>query len=317
MTTISAIFAAVVLVAPVLAVPTDVFYDDFESPVSSEQPDNGAYPGDWTASPAGGCYTASAHDAGETPYEGSQVLRYNYVYGEGNFARGSFESALTTGEALHAEMAIWLKMPETTGTFNLRFLDSSDNILFNATNKQEGYIRNSADDQNYTTLTWLTDDWNFFEVDYVVGSTSLTYTLNSTSQTLATAAHSEISQIWLGSGGASPSDFLVDVLLVQADSGGGPVYNRGDVTEDDFVGADDLVRILTHWGESGSVPWENGDCAPYGDGSAPGDDFVGADDYVEVLTYWGTDYSSPEPTPEPATMLVLALGAGLALLRRR
>ena len=95
-----------------------------------------------------------------------------------------------------------------------------------------------------------------------------------------------------------------------------PAHNRGDVTDDDFVGADDLVRILTHWGESGSVPWENGDCAPYGDGSDPGDDFVGADDYVEVLTYWGTDYSSPEPTPEPATMLVLAFGSGLALLRR-
>ena len=96
-----------------------------------------------------------------------------------------------------------------------------------------------------------------------------------------------------------------------------PTYNRGDVTEDDFVGADDLVRILTHWGESGSVPWENGDCAPYGDGSAPGDDFVGADDYVEVLTYWGTDYSAPEPAPEPATMLVLLAGAGLAVARRR
>ena len=98
--------------------------------------------------------------------------------------------------------------------------------------------------------------------------------------------------------------------------GGGPVYNRGDVTEDDFVGADDLVRILTHWGESGSVPWENGDCAPYGDGSAPGDDFVGADDYVEVLTYWGTDYSSPEPTPEPATLGLLLIG-GVLVLRRR
>ena len=100
-------------------------------------------------------------------------------------------------------------------------------------------------------------------------------------------------------------------------SGEGPApKNRGDVTEDDFVGADDLVRILTHWGESGSVPWENGDCAPYGDGSAPGDDFVGADDYVEVLTYWGTDYSSPEPAPEPATLGLLLLG-GLAMLRRR
>ena len=94
--------------------------------------------------------------------------------------------------------------------------------------------------------------------------------------------------------------------------------NRGDVTEDLFVGADDLVRILTHWGESGSVPWENGDIAPYGDGTNPGDDFVGADDYVEVLTYWGTSYPAEpgEAVPEPAAMGVLLLG-GLALLRNK
>ena len=64
-----------------------------------------------------------------------------------------------------------------------------------------------------------------------------------------------------------------------------PTHNRGDVTGEGFVGADDLVAILTNWGGTGNVPWENGDIAPYGDGSDPGDDFVGADDYVEVLTY--------------------------------
>ena len=106
------------------------------------------------------------------------------------------------------------------------------------------------------------------------------------------------------------------ILLVPTDAPP-PLYNRGDVTEDDFVGADDLVRILTHWGESGAgVTWADGDCAPYGDGSAPGDDFIGADDYVEVLTYWGSDYSTPEPAPEPATIGLLVIG-GLALLHRR
>ena len=94
--------------------------------------------------------------------------------------------------------------------------------------------------------------------------------------------------------------------------------NRGDVTEDLFVGADDLVRILTHWGESGpAVTWSDGDCAPYGDGITTGDQFVGADDYVEVLSMWGTSYpAEPTPTPEPATLGLLLLG-GLAMLRRR
>lgn len=92
---------------------------------------------------------------------------------------------------------------------------------------------------------------------------------------------------------------------------------RADVTGDDFVGADDLVRILTNWGESSpDITWADGDCAPYGDGYNPGDDFVGADDYVEVLTWWATDYSGPEPAPEPASLILLTVG-GLALLKKR
>ena len=111
------------------------------------------------------------------------------------------------------------------------------------------------------------------------------------------------------------SELGIDNVTVQTYGAVTP-KNRGDVTEDDFVGADDLVRILTHWGESGpGVTWSDGDCAPYNDGITTGDQFVGADDYVEVLTYWGTDYSSPEPAPEPATLVLLLL-CGSVLLRR-
>ena len=79
-----------------------------------------------------------------------------------------------------------------------------------------------------------------------------------------------------------------------------PRLMPGDVTGEGFVGADDLVVILTNWGLSG-LTREQGDLT--------GEGFVGADDYVEVLTYWGTGSAAPEPTPEPTTMSLLLAGA--------
>lgn len=79
----------------------------------------------------------------------------------------------------------------------------------------------------------------------------------------------------------------------------------GDVTGEGFVGADDLVAILSNWGISD---------AERSQGDLTGDGFVGADDYVQVLTYWGTS-PAPEPLPEPASLGLLFV-AGLALLRR-
>ena len=106
--------------------------------------------------------------------------------------------------------------------------------------------------------------------------------------------------------------YATGVLTV---TGGVTPRNRGDSTGDGFVGADDLVRILTYWGASGpGVTWDMGDCAPYNDGINTGDEFIGADDYVEVLTYWGATYGG-EPVPEPAILGLLLVG-GLALLRR-
>lgn len=79
----------------------------------------------------------------------------------------------------------------------------------------------------------------------------------------------------------------------------------GDVTGDNFVGADDLVAILTNWGLSPA----NRD-----QGDLTGDGLVGADDYVEVLTYWGSGYPS-EPLPEPATLGLLLIAGSTCLVK--
>ena len=87
----------------------------------------------------------------------------------------------------------------------------------------------------------------------------------------------------------------------------GDIFLQGDANGDGFVGADDLVAVLTYWGQTDP---------PMGDLS--GDGFVGADDYVEVLTYWGNGSVSvpPEPVPEPAAFAVLLLSALVGLKRR-
>ena len=82
------------------------------------------------------------------------------------------------------------------------------------------------------------------------------------------------------------------------------IHLHGDADGDGFVGADDLVAVLTYWGQTDP---------PIGDLS--GDGFVGSDDYVEVLTYWGNGSVAPEPAPEPATLGLLLFG--LALLKRQ
>ena len=81
----------------------------------------------------------------------------------------------------------------------------------------------------------------------------------------------------------------------------------GDVDLDGFVDGDDLSIIISNWGQSG-LGWSGGDLNDNG--------VVDGPDYSEVLSYWNPPSEPPgEPTPEPATLGLLLIGA-LALLRR-
>lgn len=104
-------------------------------------------------------------------------------------------------------------------------------------------------------------------------------------------------ELYFDSGLGSPYIFTTEVMVL-------PRPLPGDVTGDGFVGADDLVTILTYWGLTGMVRQQ---------GDLTGEGFVGADDYVEVLTYWGLPQES---APEPATLCLLALGVLILPSRR-
>ncbi len=80
----------------------------------------------------------------------------------------------------------------------------------------------------------------------------------------------------------------------------------GDVNGDGLVNGTDLSFVIDNWGRSG-LGREFGDLNDNG--------VVDGPDYTEVLSYWDPPAEPPsEAIPEPATLLLLALG-GSALLK--
>ena len=113
------------------------------------------------------------------------------------------------------------------------------------------------------------------------------------------------------------SSLAIEGSYALVGSGSGPAYGysvtetppppiNGDVNIDGWVGADDLVIVLTNWSQSGMARHQ---------GDLTGEGFVGADDYVEVLTYWGSG-TPPEPIPETSTLGLLLAGVMVGLRRR-
>lgn len=92
-----------------------------------------------------------------------------------------------------------------------RFRDSNDQNLwqfFDENGKLSGTVG------IFNSLTLLTDDWNVVEIDYVLGSDTVTATLNGVEQTKTniSATRIELASIaWEHAGGSGiGSHFLVD-----------------------------------------------------------------------------------------------------------
>ncbi len=102
----------------------------------------------------------------------------------------------------------------------------------------------------------------------------------------------------------------------------------GDFNFDGFVGLLDLNSVLSNWNQTvDHGDWTVGDSAGFVQGPgtgraenvAGGDGFVGLADLNEILGNWnnGVPPTSGAAVPEPASLILLAAGAGAAGLRRR
>ncbi len=87
----------------------------------------------------------------------------------------------------------------------------------------------------------------------------------------------------------------------------------GDLDDDGFVGIDDLNLILGRWNQASPAGvWPLGDVS--------GDGFIGIADLNAVLGNWNAGTPPPANTasvPEPGTLVVLLIGAGVMAGRRR
>lgn len=90
-----------------------------------------------------------------------------------------------------------------------------------------------------------------------------------------------------------------------------PVPEPGDTDNDGLVGVGDLGVLAANWGQSGRT-WATGDFT--------GDGMVNVGDLGVLAANWGwsrVPVGAGSPTPEPASVILLALGSLMALHRQR
>ena len=227
------------------------------------------------------------------------------------------------------DLTPWMTGPSNSGLEALTFVPDASNPeggLFYAGLQADGSIYKfelpiqssviSTTVMHKGTITPVAGRTDISGLHYDVDSRVLYAIFDSSNTLRAMDAAGSLIKEW-SLAGSNQEGIVLDVdtnnLFIAEDSGRVMVYSpfpiipEGDINGDGFVGADDLVTVLTYWGQSGITRNE---------GDLTGDQFVGADDYVEVLTCWGSG-TPPEPIPESTTLIILLSLSSLALLRWR
>lgn len=185
-----------------------LFYDDFESASAVSQ---GAYPdaggdfdpdhaavGAWSVNEAGtsniqvSAYLGNGtNDPAATPQGTNylRVVRHLAAGAEADFFTPVVQS--TAGDVIHVETMVWIPNGVGSGAFQLQLLGSSGTADFRV-NVLSGNNNNvnvwdaTLGTPNWvdTTLDWLANTWQKWEIDYAVGADTFGLTIDGVKKTL-------------------------------------------------------------------------------------------------------------------------------------
>jgi hypothetical protein len=131
-------------------------------------------------------------------YQGNNYLRVLRT-GDNNIAVPTASSPQTTqGEVIHFETMFYVsQIGDSPGVASVALRDPADVLLSLTGMNVSGDILNYNAGWNSTTLSFNVAEWNKLEVDYVVGATDYTVTVNGLSE-----SNLPISEFSSGAGGA-------------------------------------------------------------------------------------------------------------------